>query len=217
MHDAKSSPDHFPRGRTHTHPAVDLSIPDVRETFEVNVFGVMAMTAAFSDLLISARGLVINIASLAAVTPYVFGSAYCASKGAVVSYSRTLRQELRPFGVGVMVCLVGVVRSNIHNKRHRSLPPHSVYEPINHVFQKRLVFAKEKNPVDTSVFADALVSNALKKEWPGFLRTWVGRPDWFWYGALARPLWWGYTFFGEWLIDYICWKMFDLEKLKKTV
>ena len=53
-------------GRTHVHPALDLSIPDVRSTFEVNVFGMMAVVAAFSDLLITAKGLIINIASLAA-------------------------------------------------------------------------------------------------------------------------------------------------------
>ena len=97
-------------GRTHTHPATDIDLDDVRETFETNVFGVMAMCAAFADLLIAARGLIVNIASLAAVTPYVFGSVYCASKGAVVSYSRTLRVELQPFGVRVMVAMAGTVR-----------------------------------------------------------------------------------------------------------
>lgn len=202
------------RGRTHTHPALDLSIPDVRATFEVNVFGVMATIAAFSDLLIASKGLIINIASLSALTPYVFGSAYCASKGAIVSYSRTLRQELRPFGVRVMVCMVGTVRSNIHNRQHRSLPLESLYLPVNDIFEKRLKFSNNNSPVDAELFARELVSSSLKTETPWFLRNWVGRPDWFWYGGLARPLWWGSTLFGEWLIDYVCWKMFDLEKLE---
>ncbi|KAL3705705.1 NADPH-dependent 1-acyl dihydroxyacetone phosphate reductase [Talaromyces marneffei ATCC 18224] len=201
-------------GRTHVHPALDLSIQDVRSTFEVNVFGVMAVVAAFSDLLIRAKGLIINIASLAALTSYVFGSAYCASKGAVVSYSRTLRQELRPLGVRVMVCMVGVVHSNVHNREHRSLPPTSVYLPVQDVYEQRLQFANRSDAVDTHVFAETVVSNALKSEVPWFLRNWVGRPDWLWCGAMARPLWWGYSFFGEWLIDYVCSKMFDLGKLE---
>jgi 1-acylglycerone phosphate reductase len=194
---------------------LDLDIPDVRATFEVNVFGVMAAVAAFSDMLIAAKGLIINIASLAALAPYVFGSAYCATKGAIVSYSRTLRLELRPFGVRVMVAMVGTVASNIANRQHRSLPADSVYRPVNDLFEKRLVFVNNSSPVTTETFASELASNALASEWPLFLRGWLGRPDWFYYGGLAKPLWWGHTFLGEWLIDLVCWRMFGLQKLKE--
>ncbi|KAJ5912486.1 hypothetical protein N7504_001369 [Penicillium tannophilum] len=201
-------------GRTHTHPALDLDIQDVRTTFETNVFGVMAMVAGFSDLLIEAQGLVINVASLAALVPYAFGSAYCASKGAIVSYSRTLRQELRPLGVRVMVCMVGTVKSNIHNRAHRSLPEDSVYQPIKEVFQKRLTFVNNNSPYDTESFSKELVANSLKSEVPWLFRSWVGRPDWFYYGGLAWLLWWGSTLFGEWVVDYVCWRMFELWKLE---
>lgn len=65
---------HVPRGEnsglTHVIPATDISMPEVRQTFETNVFGVMAMVQAFAPLLIAARGLIVNVASLAALTPY---------------------------------------------------------------------------------------------------------------------------------------------------
>lgn len=61
----------------------------------------MAMVQAFVDQLAAARGLIINISSLSSVTPYLFGSVYCASKAAVSAYSRTLRMELAPLGVRV--------------------------------------------------------------------------------------------------------------------
>ena len=115
-----------------------------------------------------------------------------------------------------MVCMVGVVRSNVHNREHRSLPPTSVYLPVQGVYKARLQFANRSDAVDTPVFAETVVSSALKSEVPWFLRTWVGRPDWLWCGTMARPLWWGYSFFGEWLIDYVCSKMFDLGKLEDT-
>lgn len=175
------------------------------------------MVAAFSDLLVEAKGLIINIASLSALAPYVFGSAYCATKGAIVSYSRTLRQEVRPFGVRVMVCMVGTVRSNIHNREHRSLPQDSLYMPVSDVFERRLKFSNNNNPVDNESFARDLATNALKSEVPWLFRSWVGRPDWFWYGGLSWLLWWGSTLFGEWVVDYACWKMFELEKLEKMV
>ncbi|KAF3762952.1 NAD(P)-binding protein [Cryphonectria parasitica EP155] len=151
---------------THTHPALDFSIPDLPATFEVNVFGVMDAVAAFSNLLIESKGLIINITSLSALTPYVIGSAYCASKGAVVSYSRTLRQELRLFGVRVMICMI-----------HRTLPPDSLHNPVNELFEKRLVFSHNNSPVDNEIFSRELTSDALKRISPRVCRTLVEAPE----------------------------------------
>jgi len=204
-------------GRTHTHPATDLSIPDVRETFETNVFGVMAMCAAFSDLLIASRGLIINIASLAAVTPYVFGSAYCASKGAVTAYSRTLRLELKPFGVRVMVAMTGTVRSQIASRTHRTLPEGSIYERVRAIFERRLTFS-QSNPatMDTTQYARKLVAKALAPEWPLLLRAWFGRPDWFWAGGWASKVWLGQCI-GEWVTDFIMYRMMGMKTLEKVL
>lgn len=205
-----------PSGRTHTHPATDIDIDDVRETFETNVFGVMAMCASFSDLLIAARGLIINIASLAAITPYVFGSVYCASKGAVASYSRTLRLELKPFGVRVTVAMTGTVRSQIASKTHRTLPEGSIYRRVAEIFEKRLTFSQNNATVDTATYARKLVKNALKPEWPLVLRAWFGRADWFWAGGWATGVWFS-TWFGEWLLDSVMYRMIGMNKLEAVL
>ncbi|KAK0662133.1 hypothetical protein QBC41DRAFT_260520 [Cercophora samala] len=203
-------------GRTHTHPATDIDIDDVRETFETNVFGVMAMCAAFSDLLINSKGLIINIASLAAITPYVFGSVYCASKGAVVSYSRTLRLELKPFGVRVMVAMTGTVRSQIASKTHRTLPEGSIYQIVKEIFEKRLTFSQNNATVKTEDFAKRLVANALKPEWPLILRSWFGRADWFWAGGWSKGVW-ASTFFGEWILDFVLYRLIGLKKMENVL
>ncbi|KAK8054614.1 nadph-dependent 1-acyldihydroxyacetone phosphate reductase protein [Apiospora phragmitis] len=110
-------------------PATDIALPSVRRLFETNVLGVMATVQAFAAPLVAARGLVVNIASLAAAVPYVFGAAFAASKGAVVAYSRALRQELAPFGVRVTVVMAGTVRTTIDDERRRlqRLPAGSLY------------------------------------------------------------------------------------------
>ncbi|KAL2177747.1 uncharacterized protein P884DRAFT_199757 [Thermothelomyces heterothallicus CBS 202.75] len=204
-------------GRTHTHPATDLSIPDVRETFETNVFGVMAMCAAFSDLLIASKGLIINIASLAAVTPYVFGSAYCATKGAVTAYSRTLRLELKPFGVRVMVAMTGTVRSQIASRTHRTLPEGSIYQRVRDIFERRLTFSQNNRAtMDTAQYARKLVGKALAQEWPLLLRAWFGRPDWFWAGGWATVVWLGHSL-GEWITDFVLYRMMGLTTLEKVL
>lgn len=189
---------------------------DVRQTFETNVFGVMAMVQAFVTPLIAARGLIVNIASLAAITPYVFGSVYCATKGALVSYSRTLRQELAPFGVRVTVAMTGTVRSNTASHGHRTLPPGSLYQRIADIFAWRLTFSQTNATYPTELYARRLVRDCLRGESPLLLRTWFGRPDWFWAGGLALQVWLG-TFFGEWLLDWICWRRFKLGRLAEMV
>ncbi|CAK7264313.1 NADPH-dependent 1-acyl dihydroxyacetone phosphate reductase [Sporothrix epigloea] len=199
-------------GRTHTVPATDLDLDEVRTTFETNVFGIMAMCKEFISLLINARGLIINIASISAVSPYVFGSAYCASKGAVVSYSRCLRQELRPFGVRVTVVMAGTVRSNIANTIHQ-LVEGSLYEPIADLYLKRQVYSQTNQTMETPVFAQQVVANAMRPEMPLLLRTWLGRRDWFWCGGMSTLVWLG-TILGEWILDTFAYRRFGLEKLR---
>ena len=79
--------------------------------FEINVYGVMRMVQEFVHLLIAAEGTIVNIGSVAAVMPYVFGSAYNATKGALHSYGDTLRVEMKPFKyVSASSAFRGVVR-----------------------------------------------------------------------------------------------------------
>lgn len=78
-------------GRNYTVPGLEIELDDLRLTFEVNVFAVMRMCQAFAPLLIAAKGRIVQIGSVAAVVPYVFGSAYNATKAALHQYSNTLR------------------------------------------------------------------------------------------------------------------------------
>ncbi|KAI1359675.1 NAD(P)-binding protein [Xylaria arbuscula] len=203
-------------GRTHTHPALDISLPDVRGTFETNVFAIMAMVQAFIDQLAAAKGLIINISSLSSITPYLFGSVYCASKAAINAYSRTLRLELAPLGVRVMVSMTGTVKSNTASQGHRVLPENSVYQRIKHIFEWRLVWSQGNETMDTATFAKKLVADSLKPERPLWLRTWFGRPDWFWYGGMARVAWFGHSL-GEWAVDAICWNKFRMPEIMRLL
>lgn len=208
-----------PSGRTHTVPATDLDIADVRTTFETNVLGVMATTKHFIAPLIAARGLILNISSGASIVPYPFAAAYSASKGAVNAYSRTLRQELRPYGVRVMVAITGTVRTNINLQTDRALPAESLYRPIEDVYKWRLTFSRNTpSAVTPAVYAERLVRDALKPEWPIWLRGifGFGRPDWHYFGGLAKLLWFG-SCFGEWLSDIIIYRMFKLHLLENLL
>lgn len=78
--------------------ASDVSMDKVRALFDVNLFSVMAMVQSFLPLLLtSSHARIVNIGSLAALSPVPFGAAYNSSKAALHSYGDTLRVELAPF------------------------------------------------------------------------------------------------------------------------
>lgn len=151
------------------------------------------MVQAFISLLIPARGLVLNICSISSQAPYLFGSVYASTKGAMDVYSRTLRLELMPLGVRVTMAMTGTVKSNIASRQHRVLPAGSFYQPVKDIFEKRLTFSQTNSTMSTEVYARQLVTNALKGE--GWLGGWFGRtPDYFWYGGKS-----GLVHFTTWL------------------
>lgn len=171
-------------------PAADIDMDGVKAAFDTNVFGVMAMCKAFIPFLIASRGLILNISSISSITPDLYASVYSATKGAINSYSRTMRLELRPFNVRVMVAMTGTVKSNIATKITQHLPLDSIYQPVNDIYEARHNFSQETIPMDTDTYASKIVCQAIKGE--GWMGGWFGRsPDWYWTGGIARRTWVG--------------------------
>ncbi|KAF7545366.1 hypothetical protein G7Z17_g9235 [Cylindrodendrum hubeiense] len=195
-------------GRTHTIPAIDMDLDDVRATYEVNVFGPMSMAKYFAPLLIQTRGLIINISSNSSVVPYLFGAIYSSTKGAINTYSRALRMELRPFGVRVMVAMTGTVISNIASRAHRALPADSLYQPVNDMFESRLTFSQTSSAMATETYASKIATQALKGE--GWLGGWIGAtPEWYWAGGMAGVVWL-LTLMPRWASERFVANFFDM-------
>ncbi len=74
----------------------------VREVFETNTFGVMAMTqAVLPQLRARGSGVVVNVTSSVTLTPMPLAAAYTASKMAIEGFSGSLAHELEAFNVRV--------------------------------------------------------------------------------------------------------------------
>ena len=71
----------------------EQSWEDWERTFQVNVFGAWAMTAAFLPQLKESRGLVLMISSDVSTRTFPTGGSYTASKFALRALTRTLQQE----------------------------------------------------------------------------------------------------------------------------
>ncbi|RZU15201.1 SDR family oxidoreductase [Streptomyces sp. BK239] len=84
-------------------PFADSDPESWRRVIEVNLVGSAVTARAFLPLLTESRGYLLQIASLAAITPAPMMSAYCASKSGVEAYAHCLRAEVGPKGVRVGV------------------------------------------------------------------------------------------------------------------
>ncbi len=101
-------------------PLERLTLDDWDTTIAVNLRSLFLVTRAFlDDLLATAPAAVVNIASLAARNGVAGGTAYCASKHAVLGFSRALMLELRHRGIRVIAICPGSVDTPFVGKQQR--------------------------------------------------------------------------------------------------
>lgn len=91
--------------------ATDLAV--VRRVMEVNFFGAVNCTKAALPHLVASRGLIIAISSVAGYTPLIARTGYAASKHAMHGFFDSLRTELAPRGVDVMIVCPSFVATRI--------------------------------------------------------------------------------------------------------
>ncbi|GAA14912.1 SDR family oxidoreductase [Gordonia alkanivorans] len=94
-------------------PVEGLSPQDLRSQFDVNVLGLVAVTAAVLPLLRAATGRIVHIGSLSGRISTPMTGAYNASKYAVEALADAQRIELRPWGISVSVVEPGPVDTDI--------------------------------------------------------------------------------------------------------
>ena len=84
-------------------PVELISLDDLRNQFEVNVIAQLGVTQALLPMLKAAQGTIINVSSISGRISTPITGAYNASKHALESLSESLRIELAPFGVRVVL------------------------------------------------------------------------------------------------------------------
>lgn len=90
----------------------DTSLEDARKQFEVNLFGVAAVTrAVLPAMRANKRGRIINVTSMGGKIHTPLGAWYHASKHALEGWSDCLRIELAPFGIDVVIVEPGAIET----------------------------------------------------------------------------------------------------------
>lgn len=99
-------------GIGHWASVVDLSLERIRAVFEVNFFGAVHCTKAFLPAMLERRqGTVVFVSSGFGALPFPYTGAYCASKHALNGFAGSLRAEVEPLGVNVLLVLPGSTRT----------------------------------------------------------------------------------------------------------
>jgi NAD(P)-dependent dehydrogenase (short-subunit alcohol dehydrogenase family) len=98
-------------------PVDELPLEQFDQTMSVNVRGPFLMTRAFlPEMKLRTRGQIVNIASLAGRNGFPGGTAYSASKHAVLGFSKSLMLELRQYGIRVVAVCPGSVVTPFFDK-----------------------------------------------------------------------------------------------------
>lgn len=121
----------------------ESTLEQMRQQFEVNVFGAVAVTQAFVPRMRQRRrGHILNITSMGGFITLPGIAWYCGSKFALEGISETLGQELRPFGVFVTAVAPGSFRTDwagrSMQRAERSIADYdALFEPIRQARQAK--------------------------------------------------------------------------------
>ena len=93
-------------------PVESLTMEELKAQFETNLFAAVRLTqAVLPGMIERGRGTIVNISSIQGRIGTPFNGAYAASKFALEGLSESMRVELWPFGVRVVVVEPGAFRT----------------------------------------------------------------------------------------------------------
>ena len=91
--------------------------------FNVNVLSAMLLSrAAAVGMVARGSGCIINVASVGGVVAHPLNVAYCATKHAMVGFSRSLRLELKGTGISVTAVCPGATRTEFFDVARGEIP-----------------------------------------------------------------------------------------------
>jgi len=93
-------------------PVENVSLADAKRQFEVNIFGLAAITKeVIPQMRAQKSGTIINISSVGGKVYTPFGAWYHATKHALEGWSDCLRLELSDFGINVVIIEPGIIKT----------------------------------------------------------------------------------------------------------
>lgn len=130
-----------------TGPLEQVTDADLKAQFETNVFGPMRMIRAFlSQMRERRRGRIINISSVVGRLALPFFGPYNSTKHAIEALSDALRNELRPFGIEVVIIEPGAINTGFGEIERKSMEAFATGSPYAEQVKKVMAFQRELHP-----------------------------------------------------------------------
>ncbi len=110
-------------GRTHVGAVEETTDAELRDLFEVHLFGPAALTRAVLPHMRSRRsGAIVQISSMGGQMSFAGFAAYSATKFALEGLSEALADEVRPLGIKVLIVEPGSFRTGLFGSHSASAP-----------------------------------------------------------------------------------------------
>jgi NAD(P)-dependent dehydrogenase (short-subunit alcohol dehydrogenase family) len=161
----------------------ELSIEEIKEQFETNVFGVIRVVQEILPIMRKQRhGTIVNISSLAGRIGFPLTSAYVSSKFALEGLSESMAYEVEQFGIKVILIEPGVIKTNfdknlkIAKKASNNTTTNDSNSPYADITEKRIAGFKprfESGPSSIEV-AKVILKALTSKNPPSESRYMVG-------------------------------------------
>ncbi|WKN42941.1 oxidoreductase [Tunicatimonas pelagia] len=169
----------------------DTSIDDARYQFEVNLFGLAALTQKVLPHMRGQRsGTIINISSMGGKMYTPLGAWYHATKYALEGWSDCLRLELEPFGIDVVIIEPGIINTEFGDVMTGPMMErsgNSAYSKLARAMEKSAQESYEKGSGSSPTVIADTVARAVRMKKP--------RPRYA-VGSMAKPL-----IFLRWLLS----------------
>lgn len=136
-------------------PLATMPMERMRASFEVNVFGMAAMSqAVIPGMKDRGAGRIINVSSIAGVIASALSCPYTMTKHAVEAYTKALRAELEPHGIDVTKVNPGPYNTGFNDRMVNGVPGYinegdtSAVE--THKFMEDVILEGQLDPAEVS-------------------------------------------------------------------
>jgi NAD(P)-dependent dehydrogenase (short-subunit alcohol dehydrogenase family) len=150
----------------------DIAMEELKAQYETNLFGVTRVTQAVLPFMRKQKsGIIVNISS--GVVPmggFPGGSAYVSTKFAIEGLSGSMRYELEPLGIKVVLVEPGVIETNFFNAVVAAKKSRDPKSPYSQIMQKMATSFEEvtKNASSPELVA-RVVLEAITDENPSLM------------------------------------------------
>ncbi|XP_065873642.1 short-chain dehydrogenase ptmH-like [Euphorbia lathyris] len=147
-----------------TGPLAELSLETIRKAWEINTLGQLRMVQnVVPHMAYRKSGSIVNVGSVVGMVPTPWAGSYCSSKAGVHAMSNTLRVELKPFGINVVLVVPGAIRSNFGRASTDKLGNYEwkLYKDFKDAIAERARASQASKATDATIFARHVANKVL--------------------------------------------------------